>query len=367
MRVVAADGLDVAPVEVDELQIGVAETYDVVVAPREDRAFTLMAETIDRSGFARGTLAPRAGMAAEIPALRPRPVLAMKDMAMAHGAMAPEAAPPRSSAAGSMDHGAMDHGAMDHGAMDHGAMDHGGGDQRHDHRLGAGVDMIAETPANRLADPPLGLADAPHRVLTYAMLESRAPNPDARAPGREIELHLTGNMSRYMWSFDGVKFSDADGPIDLAYGERVRLTFVNDTMMSHPIHLHGMFFDVVTQAGPRKPRKHTITVKPGDKFSVDVTADAPGDWAFHCHLLYHMAAGMMRIVRVAGGPDAAHEDHDGRAGHGGGSAAERAAASEPAVSQEGADHRDHMKGVDHGAPERGAGEAAHDHHLGGRH
>ncbi|MFZ5616714.1 MAG: copper resistance system multicopper oxidase [Pseudomonadota bacterium] len=317
MTVVAADGINVEPIETDEIQIGIAETYDVIVRP-EDRAYTLFAETIDRSGFARATLAPRAGMSAEIPSLRERPTLTMKDMAMQHGA-----------GHGGMDHGAppaaMDHGSMDQGAMDHGSMNHGAapgaGVQTHNHPTGVGVDMMAEAPANRLADRGIGLEDAPHRVLTYAQLKSLDENPDTRKPGREIELHLTGNMERYMWSFDGVKFSDVKEPILFHEGERLRLTLVNDTMMNHPIHLHGMFFDVVTGDHANKPRKHTIVVKPGDKFSLDVTADAPGEWAFHCHLLFHMIAGMMQTVRVhrmggmeqdGQGPAQDHSEHSAR-------------------------------------------------------
>ncbi|HNS86483.1 MAG TPA: copper resistance system multicopper oxidase [Parvularculaceae bacterium] len=311
MRVVQADGLNVQPVETDELQIGVAETYDVVIEPA-DQAYTIFAETIDRSGFARGTLAPRAGMAADVPALRERPVLTMRDMAMSHGA---HGASTPVSMDQEMDHGAMDHGGMDHGAMGHGAMDGDAQAQAHNHPTGVGVDMVAETPTNRLADPGIGLENVGHRVLTYAQLQSLEENPDQRAPGREIELHLTGNMERYMWSFDGVKFSDVDAPILFHEGERLRLTLVNDTMMNHPIHLHGMFFDVVTGDHANKPRKHTIIVKPGEKLSLDVTADAPGEWAFHCHLLYHMAAGMMQTVKVhrmaAAGADArdTHRDH----------------------------------------------------------
>ncbi|MEE2691272.1 MAG: copper resistance system multicopper oxidase [Pseudomonadota bacterium] len=303
MTVVQADGQDVEPVETDEIQIGVAETYDVVVRPDAARAYTLMAETIDRSGYARATLAPLPGMDAPVPPLRARPVLTMKDMAMDHGGMA----------MGAMEMGAMDHGAMDHGSMSHDA-------QTHDHPTGAGVDMVAAAPSNRLAEPGIGLENVGHRVLTYADLKSLRPNPDRRAPGRELELHLTGNMRRYMWSFDGEKFSEVETPIMFHEGERLRLTLVNDTMMSHPIHLHGMFFDVVTREDARKPRKHTIVVKPGEKLSVDVTADAPGDWAFHCHLLYHMVAGMMRTVSVmAHGPrtpsndvDSGHGEHDAR-------------------------------------------------------
>jgi CopA family copper-resistance protein len=277
MRVVAADGLPVAPVETDEFQIGVAETYDVIVEPKKARPFALVAEAIDRSGQVVATFAPEAGLAATAPLLRERPILTHRDMAMSHGAMG---------------HDGVDHASMDHSGMSAAAP------QRHDHKLGSAVDMVAETPSNRLGDPGIGLENVAHRTLRYAQLRSLEPNPDTRAPEREIEIHLTGNMERYMWSFDGLKFSHVDKPIIFQEGERVRVTLVNDTMMTHPIHLHGMFFDLVVDDSDRKPRKHTVNVKPGDKLSFDVTADAVGDWAFHCHLLFHMHAGMMQVVSV---------------------------------------------------------------------
>jgi len=342
MTVVQADGLNVQPVEVGEFQFGPAETYDVIVEPDADRAFTLMCESIDRSGFARATLAPRPGMTAPVPPLRPRPTLTMRDMGMDHGTMGGDAMDHDAMAApmpagGGMDHGSADHGAMDHGAMDHGTMNHdamrrgatGMAPQRHDHPAGPGVVNPAEAPVSRLGEPGAGLEDAGHKVLVYTDLKSLEPNPDMRPPGREVEVHLTSNMERYMWSFDGVRFSEVVDPIVFHEGERVRLTMVNDTMMPHPIHLHGMFFDVVTsETGDRhKPRKHTITVKPGEKLSVDITADAVGDWAFHCHLLYHMHAGMFQVVSVLPGDrhesGAAHDAHAsmpamaGHARHGG--------------------------------------------------
>ncbi len=353
MQVVQADGLDVQPVETDELQIGVAETFDVVVQPSANRAHTIMAESNDRSGFARATLTPKMGLTAPTPALRPRPTLSMKDMAMDHsdhdmGAMhaAPEASvdmPTKAPMArdtsmsghanqempadASMDHSAhtmhttakpdrphdgahadMMSAADDHDSKHnmhasehamHKAMGHATAPlQAHNHAKGPGVVGLAMRPTNRLAERPVGLEDVPHRVLVYTDLKSLLPNPDQRAPGREIELHLTSNMERYMWSFDGLKYSEVDSPILFHEGERARLTMVNDTMMPHPIHLHGMFFDVVTGDHVHKPRKHTIVIKPGEKMSVDITADAVGDWAFHCHLLYHMHAGMMRAVSI---------------------------------------------------------------------
>ncbi len=287
MQVVQADGIDVEPVSVDEFQIGVAETYDVVVEPAA-RAYTIFAESMDRSGYVSGTLAPEAGMRAAVPAMRTPPLLTMADMGMAHG----------NGEEVSTDHSSMDHSNMHHG-MEMPAT------QTHDHLQGAGVDNVAEQPRKLLAEPGVGLSGLDHRVLTYADLKSLLPNRDSRKPERTLELHLTGNMHRYMWSFDGIKFSEVDGPIRFNYGERLRLTLVNDTMMSHPIHLHGMFVELVNGNGRYNPRKHTVVLKPAEKLSVDITADAAGNWAFHCHLLYHMIAGMMRMVSVVGASEVA--------------------------------------------------------------
>jgi FtsP/CotA-like multicopper oxidase with cupredoxin domain len=225
-----------------------------------------------------------------------------------------------------VDHASMGHGDQGHGGMDHDAThsandahqmhrsgmppaaDHGGhgddllglkGQVTHNHRRGPGVANVVDMPFDRLDEPGQGLEDVDHRVLRYSQLRSLAVNPDTRQPGRVLELHLTGNMERYMWSFDGVKYSEVTGPIHFRYGERLRLVLVNDTMMSHPIHLHGMFVELVNGHGPRKPRKHTVVVKPAERLAVDVTADEPGHWAFHCHMLYHMKAGMMRSVMVS--------------------------------------------------------------------
>ena len=338
MTIVQADGLNVRPLEIDEFQIGVAETYDAIVTPKADQAYTLMAESIDSSGYARATLAPRPGMSAPVPPLRQRPLLTMKDMGMAHhgghgekNAHAGHSAPAPSAHAGHdgghMDHAAMGHADMDHGSMDHGTMtmDHGIMNHdtsiasatvtRHDHPGGPGVAGVADQPTSRLHEPGIGLEDVPHRTLTYAALRSLTPNPDTRPPERELEIHLTSNMERYMWSFDGVKFSAVTDPIIFHEGERLQLTMVNDTMMPHPIHLHGMFFDVVNGSDNHKPRKHTIIVKPGEKLSVDISATEVGDWAFHCHLLYHMHAGMMQVVSVRPrpmhhAPEPPHGSHD---------------------------------------------------------
>lgn len=265
MQVVQADGQNVTPVDVDEFQIGVAETYDVVVKPDEG-AYTIMAESMDRSGYVRGTLTSDPAETAAVPQLREPPILTMADMGMQHDGMSGHA--------------------------------HHMKPVAHDHRMGPGVDMVAEMPMSRLDHPGLGLENVEHRVLRYSDLKSLRANTDRRKPGRQLELHLTGNMHRYMWSFDGVKFSEVNGPIEFEYGERLRLVFVNDTMMAHPIHLHGMFVELVNGNGEYNPRKHTITVKPAERLVADVTADEPGLWAFHCHLLYHMKAGMMRAVRV---------------------------------------------------------------------
>ncbi|URD61124.1 copper resistance system multicopper oxidase [Sphingomonas sp. KRR8] len=410
MTVVAADGQNVRPVTVDEFQIGVAETFDVIVTPG-DRAYSFVSESIDRSGLGRATLAPRTGMSAPVPPLRPRPLLAMKDMGMDmgsmggsgemsgmdHGAIAmdgpgtPNVAVTRGvdpsaeqnasrnlwkltgwkeptdhgtvkAAAGTavamagmsgMDHAAMGHGSpssaaspmtgmdhaamghaappaaasqpaapmagMDHGAMGHGSsaasapqggtmagMDHGSMSMR-DFRnapqvaKNPGVQTISPMPTDRTGEPPQGLEGMDHRVLTYRDLMALSPNPDVRAPSRKLDIHLTGNMERYMWSFDGVKLSDPAEPIPFRENERVRVTLINDTMMPHPIHLHGHFFELVTGHGANAPRKHTVNVPPGGKMTFDLTADAVGDWAFHCHNLYHMTAGMMRVVTVRKG------------------------------------------------------------------
>ncbi|PRH06759.1 copper resistance system multicopper oxidase [Burkholderia gladioli] len=293
MTVVAADGQDVEPVAVDEFRIAVAETYDVVVEPGSAEAYTIFAQSMDRSGYARATLARREGLAAPVPALDPRPLLTMTDMGMDHGAMAGMS----SDAMQGMDHGAMAGMSSDAmQGMDHGAM---AGMTQHPatERGNPLVDAQAMAPTARLDDPGVGLRDNGRRVLTYADLRSIFPDPDGRSPMRSIELHLTGHMEKFAWSFNGLKFSDA-GPIRLRYGERVRLVLVNDTMMAHPIHLHGMWSDLEDEAGRFQVRKHTIDMPPGTRRSYRVTADALGRWAYHCHLLFHMETGMFREVVV---------------------------------------------------------------------
>ncbi|MGX7953528.1 copper resistance system multicopper oxidase [Tsuneonella sp. HG249] len=294
MTVVATDGIDVRPVEVDEFQIGNAETYDVIVQPR-DQAYTFVAETIDRSGMGVATLAPRAGMRAAVPPLRERPTLTMTDMGMMdHGSEA---------TADATDHAAMGHAMPEAGASAAGAsMDHSNMDMRDkskvDFPVGVGVDAIAPMPMNRVGHPGIGLENVGHRVLTYTDLVSLTPRTDTRQPTRKIEIHLTGNMERFMWSLDGEQLSENPEPYRFARNERVRMRLINDTMMTHPMHLHGHFWEIVNGHGAHQPLKHTVRVSPSGYIDLDLTADAPGDWAFHCHLLYHMHAGMMRVVKV---------------------------------------------------------------------
>jgi CopA family copper-resistance protein len=291
MTVVAADGQHVRPVETDEFQIAVAETYDVIVQPKDDSAYGLIAEALDRSGQCRATLAPRMGMVAAIPAIRERPLLTMKDMGMAEMDMS-----------GSGDMAGMDHGAMSH---DRGSMKMRDPSVAPQVKMGPGVASLAPMPMDRTGERPTGLEKVSHRVLTYKDLKSFSLNADTRTPSREIDLHLTANMERYMWSFDGVKFSEGAEPIAFRHNERVRLNLINDTMMPHPIHLHGHFFEVVTGNPGYHPVKHTVNVLPGGKVSVDLTADALGDWAFHCHMMLHMMTGMFRVVTVRHVVDAA--------------------------------------------------------------
>ncbi|GAC1039022.1 copper resistance system multicopper oxidase [Pseudomonas sp. No.117] len=285
MTVVAADGLYVEPVEVEEFRIAVAETYDVIVEPAAE-AYTVFAQAMDRTGYARGTLAVREGLVAPVPPLDPRPLLSMADMGMAHGGHGNhEMAAMASGHEGHEGHGQAASGGMQ--VQSHPASETGN----------PLVDMQAMMTAPKLDDPGIGLRDNGRRVLTYADLRSRFEDPDGREPGRTIELHLTGHMEKFAWSFDGIKFSDAE-PLRLTYGERVRIVLVNDTMMTHPIHLHGLWSDLEDEHGNFQVRKHTIDMPPGARRSYRVTADALGRWAYHCHLLYHMEMGMFREVRV---------------------------------------------------------------------
>jgi len=282
---VAADGQYVEPVSVDEFRIGVAETYDVIVEPAEG-AYTVFAQSIDRGGYARGTLTEQPGLVADIPGMDPPPVLTHADMGMGHAGH---------------DMSDMDHSTHADHAMQPELARAGRGSQAEVvHPVteqGFQVDMQAQMPRDQLNDPGIGLRDNGRHVLTYAELRNLNPTPDPRDPSREIQLHLTGNMERYMWSMDGIRFADAE-PLQLKLDERVRITLVNDTMMNHPIHLHGMWSDLETGSTDHIPRKHTITVQPGAKISYLVTPDMPGPWAYHCHLLYHML-GMFREVEVS--------------------------------------------------------------------
>jgi FtsP/CotA-like multicopper oxidase with cupredoxin domain len=263
LTVVAADGQDVEPVSVDEFRIGTAEVYDVIVEPKEDRAYTIFAQSLDRSGYARGTLAPQLGMQAEVPALDPRPLLTLMDMGMGH------------------DMAGMDMGPH-HAPVEY----------------GPNIDMLTMEPQSRLDDPGVGLRNNGRRVLAYADLHTLGGPIDHRQTGRDIELHLTGHMQRFVWSFNGRKFSESE-PLRFNHGERLRLVLINDSMMNHPIHLHGMWSELESEEGEFLVRKHTLIVQPGQRLAYGVTADALGRWAFHCHLLYHMEAGMFREVHVA--------------------------------------------------------------------
>ncbi len=333
MTVVQADGQNVQPVVVDEFRMGPAETYDVIVEPVEDRAYTIFAETMDRSGYARGTLTTRPGMSAEIPERRPRPLRTMADMGMNmegmempgmkqhphDGGMKMPGMNP-SGEMPSMKHSDGDqkrqqnieHSQHGPGMKNMPGMEEMGASDQHRSKIpgaepvkhgpddhGPGNQTVAEYSQNRMGEPGRGLEHSDRRVLLYTDLKSVAPYPDQREPEREIELHLTGHMNRYIWSFDGKKYSEAREPIRFRYGERLRLTFVNDTMMEHPLHLHGMWMHLENGAGAYLPRKHTVIVKPAERLSVAISADAPGRWAFHCHLLLHMEAGMFRVVEVA--------------------------------------------------------------------
>lgn len=298
MLVVQADGNDVEPVPVDEFRIGVAETYDVIVQPKEDRAYTIFAQSEDRTGFARGTLAPRAGMAGPVPPMDPRPVRTMIDMGMGN-------MKPGESMSG------MEMGSKDMSAGSMAGMDMHGMDMSHMNHTMPPIEVddpgpppinvenqnVAVMPVDRLGSPGDGLEQNGRRVLNYKQLRATRPGADPRPPSREIILHLTGNMERYIWGFNGRKFSES-GPIRLKKGERVRFTLINDTMMEHPIHLHGLWSELENGQGDFRPYKHTLISQPGSRMSYLVTADVPGMWAYHCHLMLHMDLGMFRTVIV---------------------------------------------------------------------
>lgn len=315
MTVVQNDGQYVQPVETDEFQMGVAETYDVIVQPTEDKPYAFVAEAIDRSGQVVATLGPSPGMQADIPKMRAVPNLTMRDMGMAmhmgHGDMDMSGSKKMEMSSGS-------HDLHMHHMVGMGPDPHGPPVQipksEADIKTGPGVAKITAQPMTRLDEPGIGLDHVGHRCLTYSQLKSLRRNTDARPPGREVVIHLTANMERYMWSFDGVRFSEVTRSIRFHQGERIRLTLVNDTMMPHPIHLHGMFFELENGHGEHNPRKHTVIVKPAEKLSVLISAEHVGDWAFHCHLLYHMHAGMMQVVSILPEP-ADMSGHEGHAMH----------------------------------------------------
>lgn len=313
LTVIQADGNDVQPVPVDEFRIGVAETYDCLVELQEDRAYTIFAQSEDRTGYARGTLAPRLGMTADLPPMDPRPVRTMRDMGMDMGSMH------HSHDAMTMESPASDTKPLPMHQMPDGSMmtmEMGSSTAPNQTDMTDASSLmlphaspnppprnvenqnVAAMPVNRLADPGDGLENNGRRVLTYADLRATRPGTDPRPPSREIVLHLTGNMERYIWGFDGKKFSEAD-PIPLRLGERVRFILINDTMMEHPIHLHGLWSELENGHGAYAPYKHTIISQPGSRLSYLVTADTPGLWAYHCHLLYHMELGMFRTVVVS--------------------------------------------------------------------
>jgi len=320
MTVVQADGNDVEPVTVDEFRIGIAETYDVIVQPPDDAAYTIFAQSEDRTGFARGTLAPRVGMTAAVPPMDPFPMRTMADMGMGNmkGMKMGDVKDMDMSSMGGVN---MDH--SDLPGMEMGSdiattplpqpgpyttsimPVRGMADAEArltpsnpvDLRVGPQVDNVAMEVSGRLNDPGDGLTGNGRRVLTYADLRARYRGVDARPPTREVELHLTGNMERYIWGFNGRKFSDAE-PIELELGERVRFVLINDTMMEHPIHLHGLWSELENGHGEFNPYKHTVIVKPAERLSYLVTADTPGRWAYHCHFMFHMDAGMFRAVVV---------------------------------------------------------------------
>jgi CopA family copper-resistance protein len=333
MSVVAADGNPVHPVQVDEFRIGIAEVFDVLVEPPDNRPYTIFAQPLSRDGYARATLAPFAGMAADIPPLDPRPMRTMADMGMnmEHMNMDMSGQGMRGKAMSGMQGMRHDSGQLP-ATQDHDMLaintstiitpatygteplpQPSPGTPRSvtasqsapaptivSRRISTGPanTTVVASPREQLNDPGDGLAGNGRRVLTYADLRALYPGVDGRAPTRQIELHLTGNMERYIWGFDGYRFSQAE-PLRLKLGERVRLVLINDTMMEHPIHLHGLWGEIENGHGPLQPYKHTITIKPAERLSYLVSADTPGHWAYHCHLLYHMEAGMFRTVIVA--------------------------------------------------------------------
>ncbi|MDX8127589.1 copper resistance system multicopper oxidase [Methylomonas sp. OY6] len=285
MTVIAADGQPVEPVDVEEFRIAVAETYDVLVEPQTEQAYSIFAEAMDRSGYASATLTPRADLHAELPKMRPMTLLTLADMGGEHAGHSAHEVPDEPAVAAEVAHSHAEHSLTQDSTM----MEHSG----HQH-------ATAEAQSNLHAGHVMPVADASDtaKPLSYSQLIAAQPNHALMGPpDREIKLRLTGNMQRYIWSFDDTKFADAE-PIRVKFGERIRFTYVNETMMNHPIHIHGLWQYLDNGNGMYNPKKHVINVKPGQTVSVDVPADAEGEWAFHCHLLYHMDTGMFRKLIV---------------------------------------------------------------------
>ncbi len=278
MNVVQADGQNIQPVEVEEFRIAPGETYDIIVEPQNENAYTIFAETMDRSGYALGALALKVESKINIPERRTRPTRSMDDMGMAMTMGADTMPGMKMEKEVSNNNKPVKHGPDHHGP---------------------GNSAVPVETKNRLSEPGTGLENSSRKVLVYSDLKAIKAFEDQRIPSREIEMHLTGNMERYMWSIDGKTYSESSDPIAFHFGERLRITFINDTMMEHPMHLHGMWMYLENGAGAYLPRKHTVIVKPAERLSVMVTADAMGDWAFHCHMLIHMELGMFRVVRVS--------------------------------------------------------------------
>lgn len=293
MTVVAADGNNIQPVTIDEFRIGVAETYDVIVEPEVNKAYSIFAQSIDRSGYALGALTFDEKVIAQTPQMDAFPILTHADMGMGgtsdnnseHDMSTMETQKP----------------TMNHSMMGHDMSTMNSNQKKEipitklEESTGVQVDAVAMNPQYRLDDPGVGLRDNGRRVLTYADLKSLTPTTNDKYPDREIILRLTGNMERYMWSINGITYKDAK-PLEFKYGERLRITYINDTMMNHPMHLHGMWSDLETGDDNYLPRKHTIVVQPGSKISFRVNVDAKGSWAYHCHLLYHMTDMFRKVI-----------------------------------------------------------------------
>jgi CopA family copper-resistance protein len=316
MTVVAADGNNIQPVTVDEFRIGVAETYDVIVEPEVNKAYSIFAQSIDRSGYALGALTFDEKVIAQTPQMDAFPILTHADMGMGgtsdnnseHDMSTMETQKPAKQES-AMKYGAgMDMSSvekpkttMNHSMMGHDMSAMNSNQKKEipitklEESTGVQVDAVAMNPQYRLDDPGVGLRDNGRRVLTYADLKSLTPTTNDKYPDREIILRLTGNMERYMWSINGITYKDAK-PLEFKYGERLRITYINDTMMNHPMHLHGMWSDLETGDDNYLPRKHTIIVQPGSKISFRVNVDAKGSWAYHCHLLYHMTDMFRKVI-----------------------------------------------------------------------